>query len=71
MQYVTDLYGADNAQLPLPEYTLVNARLTTAVGYGVSVYLAGENLLDREYQILADYPMPGRTLFAGLNWTLR
>jgi outer membrane cobalamin receptor len=71
LQYVADLYGADNAMLPLPDYALLNARITAAIGSGVSAYIAGENLLDREYQILADYPMPGRTLFAGINMTVR
>ena len=70
-QYVADLYGADNKRLPLPDYALVNARLTTALAYGLTAYIAGENLLDREYQILADYPMPGRTIFAGVNLTVR
>jgi len=70
-QYVADLYGADNERLPLPDYALVNARITAALGYGLTAYIAGENLLDREYQILADYPMPGRTIFAGVNLTLR
>jgi outer membrane cobalamin receptor len=36
----------------------------------MSAYVAVENLFDTEYQIVYDYPMPGRTLFAGLRWGL-
>jgi outer membrane cobalamin receptor len=41
------------------------------IGHRLSVFVAGENLLDRQYQILYDYPMPGRTLLAGLNWSMQ
>jgi outer membrane cobalamin receptor len=70
-QYVADLYGADFGRKPLPDYFLLNARVTTAVVHGLSAYLAAENILNRNYQILYDYPMPGRTLFVGLNVTMR
>jgi iron complex outermembrane receptor protein len=70
-QYVADLYGDDYGRKALPDYFLLNARVTTVVVQGLSAYLAAENFLDRSYQILYDYPMPGRTLFLGLNWTMR
>jgi outer membrane cobalamin receptor len=71
LQYVGKLFGDDFGRKPLPDYALLNARVTTAVGGGLSVYMAGENLLDRPYQILSDYPMPGRTLFIGASWAMR
>jgi iron complex outermembrane receptor protein len=70
-QYVSKLYGADFSGKPLPDYALLDARITTTVMPGLSAHIAGENLLDRKYQILYDYPMPGRTVFVGLNWALR
>lgn len=70
LQYVAKLYGDDFGRKLLPEYALLDARVTVHLGAGFSLHVAGENLLDREYQILADYPMPGRTLFAGVNWAL-
>jgi iron complex outermembrane recepter protein len=70
-QYVADLYGADYGGSPLPDYLLLNARVTTMIVGGFSAYLAAENLLGRSYQILSDYPMPGRTVFLGLNWAIR
>jgi len=69
-QYVAKLYGDDFGREPLPDYSLVNARVTAAIVGGFSLYAAGENLLDRQYQILYGYPMPGITLFVGANWNL-
>jgi outer membrane cobalamin receptor len=48
----------------------VNARVTTTIAGRLSLYVAVENILDHQYQILYDYPMPGRTAFAGLNWAM-
>jgi outer membrane cobalamin receptor len=70
-QYVADLYGDDYGRKPLPDYFLLNARVTMILVHHLSVYLAAENLLERSYQILYDYPMPGRTVFVGLDWTMR
>ena len=71
VQFVADLYGDDYGRKPLPDYCLLNARVTTVIVGGFSAYLAAENILERSYQILYDYPMPGRTVFLGLNWTMR
>ena len=68
VQWVSGLYGADNYSKPLPEYTLLRARINCAIFRGLSVFLSGENLLDRSYQTIYDYPMPGRTVFAGIKW---
>jgi iron complex outermembrane receptor protein len=70
VQHVSRLFGADFNQRRLPDYTLVNVRVSAPVAGGMSAYVAAENLFDTEYQIVYDYPMPGRTLFAGLRWGL-
>ncbi|TFG85954.1 MAG: TonB-dependent receptor [Gemmatimonadales bacterium] len=70
-QYVGRLYGDDFRRKPLPDYALVGARVEAEVLPGASFYLAGENLLNRQYQVLSGYPMPGRTLFAGMRWAQR
>jgi len=69
IQSLSGVYGDNFGRKPLPDYTLLDARVTMNIGYRLSVFVAGENLLDRQYQILYDYPMPGRTLFVGLNWS--
>jgi outer membrane cobalamin receptor len=68
-QYIAILYGADGHQNRLPDYALFDARVTVAVVPGVALYVSAENLLDRPYQILAGYPMPGRTFFTGVRWS--
>ena len=70
VQHVARLFGADFNQRRLPDYTLVSLRMSAAVGAGLSAYVAAENLFDTDYQIVYDYPMPGRTLFAGLRWSV-
>ena len=69
-QYIGKLYGDDYSRKPVPDYALVDARLTVSIVRGLSAFVAGENLLDRPYQVLYDYPMPGRTVFVGMNYSL-
>ncbi len=63
-QHVVGLYGADGSSNRLPDYTVVSARVA-ARQRGVTAYLAAENLLDAEYQVVGGYPMPGRVLSVG------
>ncbi|HUI30675.1 MAG TPA: TonB-dependent receptor [Candidatus Acidoferrales bacterium] len=69
-QHIAVLYGADGSQEKLPDYTLLGARVSYQVAEFVNVYVSGENLFNSSYQTIYDYPMPGRTLFAGLNLSL-
>jgi len=66
-QHIADLYGADGSQEGLPDYTLLGARASYQATEFVGVYVSGENLFNISYQTIYDYPMPGRTLFAGLS----
>jgi outer membrane cobalamin receptor len=68
VRHVTGLYGADGGQNPLAAYTVVAARLTFLHSGPVAAYLAGDNLLDQDYQVMAGYPMPGRTFTVGVRW---
>ncbi len=54
----------------IDSYVLVNARLSYEFGGGEGVppsrlYVAGENLTDEDYEVWADYPMPGAMVMAG------
>jgi outer membrane cobalamin receptor len=71
IQSLSGVYGDDFGRKPLPDYALLDARVTMNIGHRLSVFVAGENLLDRQYQILYEYPMPGRTLFVGVNWSMQ
>lgn len=70
LEHIADLYGADNSQKKLPNYTLLGARASYEVGRYVDISLTGENLLNVSYQTIYGYPMPGRILFLGANFKL-
>lgn len=68
---------ADPAVIPNPEraggFTLVNSRIAWRPAFAPSpgqltLFLAGENLTDRDYIYRPGYPMPGRNFCAGLTW---
>ncbi len=67
LQRIIDLYGADNSQMKLPDYTLLGANVSVRVAEFADVVLSGENLFNVSYQTIYGYPMPGMTLFAGLR----
>ena len=67
LEHIACLYGAVNYQKRLPDYTLLGAQVTyNATGY-LQFLVTAENLFNASYQTIYGYPMPGRTLFAGLN----
>lgn len=67
LQRIIDLYGADNSQMKLPDYTLLGAHLSVRAAEFADIVVSGENLFNASYQTIYGYPMPGRTLFAGLR----
>lgn len=73
-QYVHDLY----TQSPIPEtdphkenYGLWNVKVSYRPLKWLDVFVKGENLTDKSYAIVYDYPMPGVTVFGGINLSLR
>ncbi len=67
LQRIMDLYGADNSQKKLPDYTLLEIYLTYEASQFADMTISCENLLNVSYQTIYGYPMPGRTFFAGLR----
>ncbi|MDH7515168.1 MAG: TonB-dependent receptor [Bacteroidota bacterium] len=65
---VSGLFGADKGQQPLPDYVLVGIRAESEIIGKLSAYVAGDNILNRKYQLITGYPMPGTTFQAGLAW---
>lgn len=67
IEYVSEQYsGAGKTRTKLPAFTLANIR----VGYKVKVtefYFGANNIFDTRYLRIADYPMPGRTFYAGMD----
>lgn len=67
LEHIADLYGADNSQEWLPNYTIVGMHISYAPAKLVQFYVTIDNSMNVSYQTIYGYPMPGRTLFAGLN----
>lgn len=68
LDYTEKLYGGNNSTKKLPDYALFNLSVSCSPIKQVMVYLAGENLFDRQYFTVYDYPMPGRTFKAGVKF---
>jgi iron complex outermembrane receptor protein len=70
VQYVAGLYGADRSQIALPDYLLLQGRITVTPLPRMSLFISGENLFNRSYMTMAGYPMPGRTVIGGVRWEM-
>ncbi len=70
LEHIANLYGADNSQRKLPDYTVVGGHISYDATKFAQIIMKGENLFNVSYQTIYGYPMPGRMLFAGLNLRL-
>jgi len=68
LQQISGLYTSlSNPGAFEENYTLLNAMVSYKLNKSVEFYVSGKNLLDQEYAINFGYPMPGITLFSGVN----
>lgn len=66
LQYIDQLFS--NIILErLQNYTLWNVRVSAAPLKHLNLFIAGNNLLNKQYEINYGYPMPGRNYSAGLD----
>jgi iron complex outermembrane receptor protein len=70
IQHVARIYGSDNNKNPLNDYTNIGAKVFVRVLPQFSINLSVDNFLDKSYQTILGYPMPGRTFSVGINWTM-
>jgi len=70
IEYVNHLDTDPTPISSFQNYTLVNARVFYRPIKKLEIYLSGENLLGEKYKTIRYYPMPGTTVFGGLNFTL-
>jgi iron complex outermembrane receptor protein len=71
VQYIGNLYTSVAAANTMKDsFTLWNARIACRVWKPLELFVKGENLLAQEYSINAGYPMPGITVFGGINLKL-
>ena len=72
-QYIEKLYALNSNNpfspviVTVPDYFLLNSRLSVHPLKQLEVFVAANNLLNKQYQINYGYPMPGINLNAGFN----
>ncbi len=67
--YAADLFGSDNRQDRLPDYTVVNIGATISPWKTLGLHVWLKNVLDEQYQTILGYPMPGRTFMTELSYS--
>lgn len=68
LQQIAGLYTQVQPVSVQSNYFLVNAKAGYKIHSLADVFIKGENLTDKKYQVNAGYPMPGITLFGGVNF---
>jgi iron complex outermembrane receptor protein len=71
IQHIEGMYGKDNSQNSLDNYTNIGAKISIRATSQFSLNFSADNILDKSYQTILGYPMPGRTLSAALSWSLQ
>lgn len=66
-QHIETIYGADNKQKKMPDYTIVTLDLSVQLLSYLSARITADNLLDETYYTIYGYPMPGRTVTIGIK----
>lgn len=67
---INDLDTDATAIIKLESYTLLNAKMVYHATFNLEIFASAENLLNQKYEINRYYPMPGTTVFGGLNLKL-
>ena len=65
--YKTKRFHDPNNAIFLERYFVMNANLTYKMSDSSKLLFEAKNLLDRNYQEELDYPVPGRSFYAGLR----
>ena len=68
IQYINGLWTRTGQDPKKENFALWNARLNYKATKRLSLLLKSENLLNQIYEINAGYPMPGTTVFGGLQF---
>jgi outer membrane receptor for ferrienterochelin and colicins len=51
----------------LPDFLVIDLHVFRKI-WGMEISLGADNLFDRSYQLIADYPQPGRRFLVGVKW---
>ncbi len=66
VQHIGNLYTNINPE-SIQDYTLLNAKVNYHINKNMNVFVSGENLFDVKYEVQHGYPMPGATVFSGIE----
>lgn len=68
LQHINGLYTRiTNIERVKESYTLLKAGGTYTFNKNIDIFIRGENITNKKYQINYGYPMPGFIMFAGIN----
>ncbi|MDR2448593.1 MAG: TonB-dependent receptor [Prevotellaceae bacterium] len=70
-RFVDGLYSETGANPAIETFAVLDAKASFQPLEWLGFFVKGENLTGRDYQILTGYPMPGVTVFGGINVSLR
>ncbi|MDR3180522.1 MAG: TonB-dependent receptor [Prevotellaceae bacterium] len=70
-RFVDGLYSETGANPAIETFAVLDAKVSFHPLSWLGFFVKGENLTGRDYQILYGYPMPGITVFGGINVSLR
>jgi outer membrane cobalamin receptor len=70
IQYIGDNYRDRYNRSLVPSRTLLGASISAPLPGGTRVVLEGKNLSDNHISDVGGYPLPGRSVFASIEWRL-
>ena len=68
LMYVGRLYTEVGENETKEDFCLLDISVSRKITSGLSMWLSGENLLARKYEVNVGFPMPGATFMGGINW---
>lgn len=71
LNYIGELFTQISPMEEKEYYSILSAGIGYQVNHFLKAFVRGDNLLDRQYEINYGYPMPGITLFGGLEFSFR
>jgi iron complex outermembrane receptor protein len=69
--YVADMYSVVESAPETETYGLLNVRVSYKPLSWLDIFVKGENLTAKKYEIMKDYTMPGFTIFGGVGLSFR
>ena len=67
LQHISGLNIPSQTENDQENYTLLNARISLEATPWLQLFINGDNLLDAEYQVESEYPMPGINILGGIH----